>query len=189
MSEQNRPLLTEEVAWDGRTLTVTWQAAPYHPERGEVTQVSGLCFTTDGQILLVSNDTIHWTLPGGPPRDGETLEAALERELRDEAAARLVSCRYIGCQEVTDPDRLDGNQTYSQCYYWVRVELYPFESTAATVERRVIAPAAFLATLAWGNSLTARALAAAGLTLNEHLVTTSRAQTRQKKQSPDPNER
>jgi hypothetical protein len=57
------------------------------------------------------------------------------------------------------------------------------------VERRVIAPAAFLATLAWGNSLTARALAAAGLTLNEHLVTTSRAQTRQKKQSPDPNER
>jgi ADP-ribose pyrophosphatase YjhB (NUDIX family) len=100
------------------------------------TQVLGLCFTTDGRIVLVSDDGEQWTLPGGPPEVGESLEAALERDLREEVSARLIACEYIGCQRVEDRERPDGPTLYYQARFWARVD-----STLST-GRRGRAPAA-----------------------------------------------
>ncbi len=153
---------TEQIAWDGRTLAVTWLAPPFRPEPRLTTQVLGLCFAPDGRILLVTGDGAAWTLPGGHPEPGETFEAALERELREEGCARLVACEYLGCQRVEDPERPEGPALYYQVRYWARIELYPFAPRFETVARQLVSPAAFLTTLAWGEATAARRILDAG---------------------------
>lgn len=163
MNEQQAEAQSERIAWDGRELTATWLDPPFRPERRLTTQVLGLCFTQEGQIALVGVADDGWTLPGGHPEPGESLEETLERALRDDLSARLVSCQYIGCQRVDDPDRPDGPALYYQARFWARVELYPFETAADAVARRLVRPEQFCDTLLWGDTVTARALLAAGL--------------------------
>ncbi len=153
---------SERIAWDGRVVTATWLAPPFRPPRQLVTQVLGLCFTADGRIVLVATADGSRTLPGGPPEPGETLEAALDRELREEACARLVACAYLGSQRVEDPARPDGPARYYQARFWARVELHPFEARYETVARQLVDPAAFLDTLTWGRDASARIILAEG---------------------------
>jgi len=161
---------SERVEWEGRVTTVSWLAPPFRPERRLTTQALGICFTDDGQIVLISSDGENSTLPGGHPEVGEALEAVLERELREEACARLVSCEYIGCQRVDDPDRRDGPALYYQARFWARVELYPFEASADTFDRRLVTPETFLDKLAWGEAAAARILLALGRRREQHLA-------------------
>lgn len=166
MADENAAL-SEQIAWDGRTLTATWLASPFRPERRLTTQVLGLCFAPDGRILLVTGDGESWTLPGGYPEPGETFEATLERELREEACARLVACEYLGCERVDDPERPEGPALYYQVRYWARIELYPFEPHEETIARQLVSAAAFRETLAWGEALAAQRLLEAGLSLEQ----------------------
>lgn len=170
MSRSGRDATSERVEWEGRVTTVSWLAPPFRPERRLTTQALGLCFTTDGRIVLISSDGENWTLPGGHPEVGEALEAVLERELREEACARLVSCEYIGCQRVDDPDRRDGPALYYQARFWARVELYPFEASAETIDRRLVTPETFLDNLAWGEAAAARIMLALGRRREQHLA-------------------
>jgi ADP-ribose pyrophosphatase YjhB (NUDIX family) len=170
MSEAQPGGAIERIEWDGRVTTVTWLAPPFRPARRLTTQSLGLCFTPEGRIVLVTADGEHWTLPGGSPAPGETLEAALERELREEACARLVACEYLGCQRVEDPERPDGPALYYQARFWARVELYPFEPGEETTDRRLVAPDDFLGALAWGGAAAARIILAEGLRLEQRAL-------------------
>lgn len=163
VSEARNDPAIERIEWDGRVTTVTWLAPPFRPTRRLTTQALGLCFTQDGQIILVTADGDNWTLPGGHPEPGESPEAALERELREEACARLVACEYIGCQRVEDPHRPDGPALYYQARFWARVELYPFEARQESIARHLVSPEAFLDALAWGHAAAAQIILTEGL--------------------------
>jgi 8-oxo-dGTP pyrophosphatase MutT (NUDIX family) len=73
-----------------------------------------MCFTADHRIVLVTCNGTEWSHPGGSVEPGETLEQTLEREVREEACARVTDRRYLGCQRV---EELDGER---RAYYQTR---------------------------------------------------------------------
>lgn len=151
--------------WAGRPLTVTWLPPPFRPPRDLTTQAAGLCFTADRRIVLITSDGAEWGLPGGRPEGDETLEAALGREVWEEARAVVTRCACLGCQRIDDPRAPAGPTRYYQARFWARVELRPFVAEWETTARRLVSPDQFLATLAWGRAPIARIILEAGLAL------------------------
>jgi len=156
-------LIVQEATWEGRRLVVRWMPPAFVPPRELTTQAYGVCFTEHRKIVLVTSGAGRWNLPGGHPEQGETLEAALEREVWQEARARVVRSQYIGCQQIDDPDAEAGPKLYYQARFWARVEVYPFKALFETTDRRLIDPDELLDTLFWGDLPIAKVLFDCGL--------------------------
>jgi ADP-ribose pyrophosphatase YjhB (NUDIX family) len=175
------PLLVETVVLDGMwrvpddgagegdRYRIAWFDPPFRPPLEESTQALGICFTGDRRIVLVTWNGADWSLPGGSLERGETLEQALVREVREEACARVVSSRYIGCQRV---EELDGDRlAYYQTRFWARVELDEFRPEHEMTARRLVAPEEFRATLFWGGEATAGLILERGLEIEDGMAT------------------
>jgi 8-oxo-dGTP pyrophosphatase MutT (NUDIX family) len=141
--------IIETSTWEKRPLTVTWHEAPFIPPHELVTQVSGLCFTNDGSIVLVSCDGETWQLAGGHPEANETIEDAFIREAAEEASATVTKLAYLGAQEVNDPLSPTEVTTYFQVRFWTRVTLDEFRNTHETLARKCVEFSAVKAALNW----------------------------------------
>lgn len=120
-----------------------------------VTRVYVLCLTTEGQLLLVSQDGEFWTLPGGRPKPGETHADTLTREVWEEACARVSEYQYLGAQRVADPGE---PEPYYQFRYLARVSLDPF-APAHEMRHRMLVDIDTARRLLWrGESRIAHAL-------------------------------
>jgi NADH pyrophosphatase NudC (nudix superfamily) len=117
--------------------------------RALTTQASGVCFTEDGNIVLVLADGETWQLVGGHPEEGETIEAALVREVAEEACATVTALSYLGAQEVNDPHSPSGLTTYYQARYWARITLDKFRNTHEITARKCLNPSEVKTMLAW----------------------------------------
>jgi 8-oxo-dGTP diphosphatase len=155
--------IAEGSIWEGRSLTVSWIAAPARPPRALVTQASGVCFAEDGRIVLVAGPDGCWALPGGHPEPGETTEGAFVREVREEACAVVQHLAYLGAQQVDDPEAAAGPRRTYQERFWARVKLEPFGPRFEIGLRALVAPGAFVQTLAWHTTRIAGALLEAAL--------------------------
>jgi 8-oxo-dGTP pyrophosphatase MutT (NUDIX family) len=154
---------------DLRPWTATWLDPPFRPEPPDATQVYAICFDPDGLIVLIQTlegGIPYWNLPGGGVKPGETLEECLHREVLEEACARIVGSVYLGCQRVDDPHHPHGPERHYQTRFCARVELLPWRPEHEAVERCLVRPEAFLATLTWGGSATARVILEEGMRLS-----------------------
>ena len=58
--------------------------------------VAALVLNDRGQVLLVNSPWRGWEYPGGLMEAGESFEAALRREIREEAGVELEILRFVG---------------------------------------------------------------------------------------------
>lgn len=161
MPSEPQPLTSEPMTWNGRTLTLAWLPAPYWPPQALVTQVSGVCTTDEGQIVLVRGSRGQLALPGGHPEPGEEPLDTFRRELWEEACATLVQWAYLGAQKISDSGAPQEVSEYYQLRYWARVELHPFVARFETQGRELTAPHNVLAALGWRATKVARCIFAA----------------------------
>ncbi len=76
--------------------------------------VHAYCFYGDKLVLVYSHAKNHWTPPGGGVEAGESVEAAVSREVKEEANMKVLKQRLIGCQDVTKSTGI-FSQTRSVC--------------------------------------------------------------------------
>lgn len=119
-----------------------------------ITQVYAFLFSNDGRILLLE-DSGTFTLPGGKPEPGESLEQALSRECMEEAQVIVSDLSLLGYQEVMG-DNVHGDGTpYAQLRYIGKIrEFLPSAidpSTGRSYNRVLLPPANAAASLQWGD--------------------------------------
>ncbi|MBN2239479.1 MAG: VOC family protein [Dehalococcoidales bacterium] len=158
--------IVEEHYWDGKPSVVVWRDAGFKPPIHMVTQSSGICFTDDGYVVLVSVDGNEWSLPGGHTEKGETIEDTLIREVREEACARIVSLEYLGAQEVQEKAAGVVN-THYQVRFWARVQLDEFKQNFEIKSRKLVEVSKINDVLHWNPSGILEAIVRAAVTADE----------------------
>jgi len=61
-----------------------------------IVAVAGLVQNAAGQVLMLQSPRRGWEFPGGQVEEGETLIAALEREIFEETGVRASAGRLVG---------------------------------------------------------------------------------------------
>lgn len=95
--------------------TMTWRDKIYHLVYSDAdsfdqipqdkwSQVYGVCFTKDGEIILGKNKLGHYNLLGGTREAGESVEQTLIREIQEESNTKVLSWLPIGHQYVSEND-------------------------------------------------------------------------------------
>lgn len=85
----------------------------------EVIRVKGLVINSSGEILIAHNNGTY-QFPGGHKEDDETLDEALEREIKDETGISIVSEGPFMQITTYDPNYFGQNKKVcNKIYYYV----------------------------------------------------------------------
>lgn len=78
----------------------SWVASWHPPSEsaieGKAHGSGAVCRTSDGQIVLISQDGVKWEHPAGRPEGDETWRQTLDREVMEEACAVVVKAKLLG---------------------------------------------------------------------------------------------
>jgi 8-oxo-dGTP diphosphatase len=141
-----------------------WLPAPFIAPNELIIQSGGICFNENHKIILVRQEK-GWYIPGGHPEENETLEEALIREIAEEACAKVLDYRYLGCIKNTEIESLKPGKipVFYKARYWVKVQLSPFIPQFETTGRAEILPEEFVKIIGWNAKKTAKPILKAAL--------------------------
>ncbi|MBR9678136.1 MAG: NUDIX hydrolase [Nanoarchaeota archaeon] len=142
--------------WKGKKITVLW--VKERRNDGPITQVSSICFTSKGKILIVRGADGKWHLPGGHPEENEELEQVVRREVWEEASVKLSKASLLGFSEIFFPGNPNKNE--GKHYYQARfaclisgvkdVRVDP--ATRVLFERKFVSPEEFPKFVKWDDA-------------------------------------
>jgi len=102
----------------------TWIKDPDVSKYKPCTQVYGICFSKDKQILLIDSQGMRM-IPGGSPEGNEIPEETLRRELLEEADVTVTKMFPLGVQKVLENNKPEKNSYYQYRYICLIDKLLP----------------------------------------------------------------
>jgi len=113
-------IFTEETTWGSNRYQIDYLEVIDFSGFSPITQVQALCFNEPGSLTIYKDTKGCYGLPGGTVEEGESLEAALRREIKEEVAAELRTYGPLLLLRVTDVSTKTINY---QARYWATVSL------------------------------------------------------------------
>ncbi|HXK52834.1 NUDIX domain-containing protein [Candidatus Nomurabacteria bacterium] len=147
--------------YNGHPVKLVWHPLNNLEGMAPIVQVYGLCFTQDGQVLIIRNPLkagtfTPWYLPGGTTEKGEKPEETLNREIREEADIEITNLKLLGAQEVfypNNPNKEKGDHYYQVRYFALISKTNPQTidpHDGGIVELKYIDPKDFTKYVEWG---------------------------------------
>ncbi len=101
---------TSTFKWKGAVVTNTWIKTSEIGKYSPITQVYGIIFNDENEILVCreSSDS-KWIIPGGHPEEGESFEETLKREVLEEVDVEISDIKPLGVFKVEfsdDPEKI-----------------------------------------------------------------------------------
>lgn len=81
---------------EGQDWIASWHAQAVPPRGGTPHGSAAICLTMDMMIVLVSSDGKSWDFPGGRPERNEDWRTTMEREVLEEACAKVEEAKLLG---------------------------------------------------------------------------------------------
>lgn len=104
-------------------------------EGTDVSAVIALAFDESGKLLMIKNHR-GWDFPGGHVEAGEAPEAALHREVLEEACVKIKNLRLL----------MSAAMERTMLFYTAELnELLPFRAEHESTARALMAPEEFIA--------------------------------------------
>ena len=146
--------------WNGQTITTIWKGPNEIRinDNDPITQALGICFTNEGNILLIRKPEGRWHLPGGHPEKGEDLTQTVLREVTEEANVNLSKTQLLGFSEIFFPgntDELEGEHYYQSRFACLISEINESKedpATGITFERKFVTPIEFVEFIKWDDA-------------------------------------
>lgn len=79
----------------GQDWLQSWHPADVPPD-GKNHGAAGVCVTTDGRVILITENGRDWDLPAGRPEPGEDWRETLDREVLEETCCLVQDATLLG---------------------------------------------------------------------------------------------
>jgi 8-oxo-dGTP pyrophosphatase MutT (NUDIX family) len=129
----------------GQDWLVSFHPASLPPPEGKNHGSTGFCFTPAGQIVLVSKDGIAWEPPAGRPEGDESLRQTLDREVLEEASARVEDAVLLGYSKGICTKGHEKGLVLVRALWWASVSILPYVPDYEMKHRVLVAPGDALA--------------------------------------------
>jgi 8-oxo-dGTP pyrophosphatase MutT (NUDIX family) len=118
----------EEFAFNnaGQDWIVSFHPATLPAPDGRNHGSTAFCFTQEGQIVLVSKDGVAWEPPAGRPEDDESLRETLDREVLEEASARVDDAVLLGYSRGICTKGHEEGLVLVRSLWWASVSILPY---------------------------------------------------------------
>src|SRR6266851_7818261 len=148
--------LGNHTAGDGEEFAVRsnggdWLTAWHSPievPAGTPHGANAFCVTADDQIVLISNDGVHWGWPGGRPEGSESWDQTLRREVLEETCSNVIAARLLGFIRSVCLSGHEEGLVLVRSIWRANVELLPWQPQHE-IPFRLVIPACDLGAHLW----------------------------------------
>lgn len=128
---------------NGHEWNIAWHPPDSEPD-GTPYGSGAICFTpsteTDGEIIIGSHDGESWEVPAGRPDPGENWRATLDREVFEEACARIEEAELVGFMRGECLAGPDLGLVHVRSLWAALVTLEPWKPQHEIKYRKVVSP-------------------------------------------------
>ena len=133
----------EEVHWRddrGQDIVSSWHRPASPAPDGRPHGSAAICFTAEGNVVLVTWPGVSWEFPGGRPLRDEDWRATLEREVLEEACASVEEATLLGFVKMVCVRGPNKGVALVRSIWRARVLLNSWEPRHETTGRLIVPP-------------------------------------------------
>ncbi len=124
----------------GQEWIASWHPPKLPAPKGDPHGSVGICFTPEGNVILVTRPGVSWEFPGGRPEGDEDWRTTLEREVLEEACASVEEAMLLGFAKIVCVKGPEKGRVLVRSLWSAEVSLEPWEPQHETTSRMVVPP-------------------------------------------------